>query len=125
MTTAIPFDHLLDGTQTLRVRNAPGAMAYNGREFTARIVRKGDRYGRDFCLTHDDDEPMVEFYDATYADDERFDRGLGQFVSRYQADTFMNHGATGCRLDCGIDVWTIDNQAGSHVYYWLKGALNR
>ncbi len=32
----------------------------------ARFVRKGDRYGLDGCLTHDEDNPLIEFYDARY-----------------------------------------------------------
>ena len=35
-------------------------------KFNVRIVNKGDRYGRADCLTHDDDRPMVEFYDRRY-----------------------------------------------------------
>ena len=31
--------------------------------FNVRIVNNGEKYGREFCLTHDEDKPMVEFYD--------------------------------------------------------------
>ena len=44
-------------------------------KFNVRIVRAGDRYGRDNCLTHDKDEPLVEFYDSRYPHTE-----YGQFV---------------------------------------------
>lgn len=56
----------------------------DGRTFTVRIIHEGDRYGRDDCLTHDESEPMVEFFDKTYI--EGF-TPLGQFVSRYYLST--------------------------------------
>ncbi len=62
-----------------------------GREFNVKILFKGDVYGRDNCLTHDEDRPLVEFYDATYSSDngdDRFD-DEGQFVSRYYAETLL------------------------------------
>ena len=39
-------------------------------KYNVRIVNKGDRYGREDCLTHDDDRPMAEFYDRRYASDD-------------------------------------------------------
>jgi len=48
-------------------------------KYNVRIVRKGDRFGRDDCLTHDDDRPMVEFYDSNYPTDD----GRGGYVRRY------------------------------------------
>jgi hypothetical protein len=53
------------------------------RVFNVRLVRRGDRYGLNDCLVHDKDDPLVEFWDATYELDPRFTLGLGQFVSRY------------------------------------------
>ena len=32
--------------------------------WNVRIVEKGDSYGRDMCLTYDETDPLVEFYDA-------------------------------------------------------------
>lgn len=37
----------------------------NGRNFIARRVDKGDKYGLNMCLTHDDDRPLIEFTDIT------------------------------------------------------------
>jgi hypothetical protein len=56
-------------------------------KYNVRIVRKGDRYGRDDCLTHDDDRPVVEFYDSNYPTDD----GRGGFVSRYYVGTLLGH----------------------------------
>ena len=58
-----------------------------GARFLIRLVWKSDRYGFNMCLTHDGDEPLIEFYD--YDHDHAYDGGnrLGQFVSRYHVDT--------------------------------------
>ena len=78
-----------------------------GREFAIRIVRKGDNYGRDFCLTHDKDEALVEFYDFTYAGPKFTE--YGQFVSRYYAETLMERDDTyGLDLHGGVDGWEVD-----------------
>lgn len=65
--------------------------ADNGIPYMARLVERGDRYGRNGCLTHDREDadsfgPMVEFYDLRYKhDDWPVD---GYFVSRYYTQTF-------------------------------------
>lgn len=84
----------------------------NGRVFTVRVVRKGDRYGLDHCLVNES-ATMVEFYDATYAGKRGFDRE-GQFVSRYFVSTLLedsNRLEAGLSLDGGIVEWTIDGEA--------------
>ena len=70
-------------------------------KFTVRFVNKGDTYGRDFCLTHDKDEPLIEFYDARYPHTE-----FGQFVSSYYVETLRGH-TGGLILDGGIPEWTV------------------
>ncbi len=79
-----------------------------GRKFLVRIVNLGDRYGLDDCLTHDDADPLIEFYDLSYT------KGFGprgQFVSRYCAHTLAGHGGRGLNLDGGEPVWQIDAAA--------------
>lgn len=61
-----------------------------GRAFNVRLVRRGDRYGLDDCLVHDKDEPLVEFWDATYEHDPRFTSELGQFAGRYCLGTLTS-----------------------------------
>jgi len=108
-----------------------------GRNFNVRIVRTGDRYGRDDCLTHGAEKndkmvegPMVEFYDATHEKSTKFTdfMGRGQFVSRYYIttilgkDRFANEGG---EKDTGLDlmgyepVWKIDAKAMNLVRDWL------
>ena len=55
-------------------------------DFALRLVHPGARYGRDDALVNRYDDVLVEFYDAEYADDERFGPE-GQFVSRYMLRT--------------------------------------
>ena len=79
-------------------------------EWTVRIVFKGDKYGLDWCLTHDEDEPMIEFYDAEYDFDIDLDgQVLGQFVSRYNAKTLLedDRQSRGLNLDGGVPKWSI------------------
>lgn len=73
--------------------------------FAVVLVREGDKYGRDNCLTHDG-EPMVEFYDVRSAGKRGFTK-LGQFVSRYYLKTLTERPVGGINLDGGVPEWTI------------------
>lgn len=104
-----------------------------GRRFLVRILRAGDRYGLDDCLTWADgsplspssdvDRPGVEFYDYTYANQKTFGP-RGQFVSRYYVDTILEDGygilGRGLDLHGGVDVWKIDGAAMRIVRDWLR-----
>ena len=95
-----------------------------GRKFNVRIVRKGDAYGLRDCLTHDDDKPLVEFYDAT-VNPARFGE-RGQFVSRYYVDTLTGRDGLGrdlrdgggLSLCGGVPVWTLDDEAAAQAVEW-------
>lgn len=81
------------------------------RVFVVRIVREGDRYGLNDCLTHDDPRPMIEFYDATYIGDKFGPRG--QFTGgRYFVETLDERydSAVDLALDGGIPVWSLTAQ---------------
>lgn len=80
----------------------------NGRAFNVRVVRSGERYGLNDCLTHNSDKALIEFYDATQ-DPAKFGP-RGQFVSRYYASTLLERSySTGLCLDGGnADVWSLD-----------------
>lgn len=56
--------------------------------WNVRLVFKGDVYGRDDCLIHNADEPLIEFYDAEQRADKFGPRG--QFVQRYNASTVLS-----------------------------------
>ena len=81
-----------------------------------RIVNQNDRYGLDNCLTHNQAEPLVEFYDARYPF-----TAYGQFVSRYYMTTLLDRSeAYGLDLDGGIRDWKIDRNTMASVMNWLR-----
>lgn len=95
-------------------------------KFNVRIVNKGDRYGRADCLTHDDDRPMVEFYDHRYTHGDWADRG--QFVSRYYVGTLLGTDGFykgvptgGLCLDGGNrDEWSVSADEMAMIRVYLK-----
>ena len=117
------FKQQVIGTYTVVAKPAPKSSDKNikrfkndkGVEFAVRIVNRGEKYGRDFCLTHNSDEPLVEFYDTDYDFD-----GYGQFVSRYGMETLLSHRA-------GLDLlrhepkWKIDAGTIKLIIKWLNG----
>jgi hypothetical protein len=88
-------------------------------KFNVRLVNKGDRYGRADCLTHDDDRPMVEFYDHRYTHGDWPDRG--QFVSRYYVSTLLEGENRGLCLDGGnANEWSVSADGMALVRAYLK-----
>ena len=87
----------------------------NGIPFVVRLVCKGDNYGRDNGLTHTEDKPLVEFYDARYPHTQ-----FGQFISRYYAETLTRHYGPGSIDLGGSPDWTIDAAGMQEVFTWLK-----
>jgi hypothetical protein len=89
-------------------------------KFNVRVVNKGDKYGLNLCLTHEEDKPLVEFYDARYPHTE-----FGQFVSRYYVETILGDDGDGPKncglnLDGGIPDWTVSAKDMDTVRGWLK-----
>lgn len=83
--------------------------------FNVAIISKGDRYGLNNCLTHEEDAPLVEFYDARYPH-----TPLGQFVTRYCARTLIEReSGKGLCLDAGIPAWSIDGDTMDLIQGWL------
>ena len=94
-----------DGTPIATIRNA------NGIAFNMRLVCKGQGYGRDLAVIHEQDRPMVEFYDSRYLFKNERGAEYGQFVSRYYADTLLKSRNAGLNLDGGVPAWTVDAEA--------------
>ena len=94
------------------------------------ILRKGDRYGRNKCLTHDDEEPVVEFYNAAGSQDPE-----GSFIIRYFASTLLGEdglnmgdisaGDCGLCLDGGYPEWSLTPKNCVDVGKWIRKELNR
>jgi len=75
-------------------------------KFFIRIVRDGDAYGMNDCLTHAGD-PMVEFYDTRY--NHAAWMGRGQFVQRYYVETLLD-GRGGLCLMGGVPEWSVSGE---------------
>jgi hypothetical protein len=88
--------------------------------FAVRLVKKGDRYGLHGCLTHDIDEPLVEFYDTRYDhNSDWLEEFKGQFVSRYYAGTLLGHDGGLC-LDGGVSDWHVSAGNMAQIKNWLR-----
>lgn len=85
--------------------------------FNVRIVNKGEKYGRGFCLTHDKEQPMAEFYDSRYPHTE-----FGQFVNRYYVSTLLEHDTTGglCLDGGNANSWTVSAEDMMTVRAYLR-----
>lgn len=123
--------------------------ADHGVPFHVRVVFQGDGYGlwdettRKHACTHNEPEPMVEFYDARYEHQPVDDTRKGQFVSRYnwltlssqdrERLTLKTTAALRTHLDSpeprglclhgGIPAWTVDARSMSLVLAWAEGVI--
>lgn len=90
---------------------------------TVRLVHRGDRYGRNGCLTHDEDEPYVEFFDNDF-DHEPWLGIHAQFVSRYYISTLPESDPyRGLCLDGGVPKWTLSAEEMRKVRAWLVARI--
>ncbi len=87
-----------------------------GIPFRVVIVEQGEKYGLNKCVTHEEADPLVEFYDARYKHTED-----GQFVSRYYLSTLLETGSSeGINLQGGVPDWYIHADGMTPVMNWLK-----
>lgn len=82
--------------------------------WAVRLVQRGDAYGLHDQLTHDKDEPLVEFFDTRYAH-----TPLGQFVSRYYLGTLLSC-EDGINLDGGVPAWSVSAAGMAIAMPWLR-----
>lgn len=88
----------------------------NGIPFNIKLVNEGEQYGLNNRLTHDKEDPLVEFYDARFPHTD-----LGQFVTRYSLSTLTEDGKKGgLNLQGGIPDWYVSEEAMNQVRDWLK-----
>ena len=96
-----------------------------GTPWTVRVVQKGDAYGREDCLTHEEDRPMIEFYDARYTD--KFGE-RGQFVSRYYLETLQcdkcGRSSSGLDLYSSEPSWWLDGETLDYALKWATKEVN-
>lgn len=85
-----------------------------------RLVQQGQRFGRDDACVHEGAMPVVEFFDTRFPFSD-----LGQFVSRYHADTLLaGTDGTFC-LEGGIQDWNLSADAMRRVRHWLAAKLRQ
>ena len=111
-----------------------------GKPMLARLVRLGDRYGLNGCITHSlegrytsDKEPMIEFY-TLVGDDTAgslaWDGAKGYwFISRYYLNTFLGKSVysfnggpvrNGLSLDGGYPEYDLDAHDCQKVAAWIE-----
>jgi len=85
-----------------------------GLTFNVRLIRTGERYGRNFAFIHDGFLPIVEFYDVRYPH-----TPYGQFVSRYNINTLCDNAHRGgVQLEGGVSDWCITETNLIDVCRW-------
>lgn len=100
-----------------------------GKTFKVKVLRTGDQYGSNKCLTHEGGVPLVEFYDAASDDDQE-----GHFISRYSADSLLGQCKfSGADISLGLapfslrgsspDAYYLTPENCKHVGEWLHSEL--
>jgi hypothetical protein len=75
----------------------------SGQPWTVRVVFKGDKYGRDDCLTNDG-KVKIEFYDNRFPEKSGH---RGQFVTRYRPSDLFAGPVRGLSLYDSSPSWSI------------------
>lgn len=86
----------------------------------AKLVLKGESYGLNNCLTHDQDDPLVEFYSTKFQPE-------GYFISRYALSTLRGKSQysngqfrrAGLCLQGDMPEYNVDQCAAEMVSRWL------
>lgn len=98
------------------VTNAPGNAV-----MVAKLLREGDRYGLNNCLTWEKDGAGIEFYDGRNPH-----TPCGQFVSRYYLETLLESvqkGNRGICLDGGVSAWALAGDEFVDVVLWARDTV--
>jgi hypothetical protein len=106
--------------RTITVTNREGVAPWAGRGFTFEVVRKGERYGRQRQAIHEQAEPLIVCYDATYAGHPGHEE-LGQLTGgKYYLTTLLEREAgVGLDVHGGVPEWTVEAEAMDVVGQWL------
>ena len=85
------------------------------------VIFKGEKYGRDNCLIHEKEHPLVAFYDRRYLFDTDPDGNVvGQLVARYYYGTLVKRDGTyGLDLQGNVPDWKITKEGMEQVYKFL------
>jgi len=77
----------------------------HGVPFALRVVKEGERYGRNGCLQHEGPDDLIEVYDMRFPL-ETWMGFEGQFITRYYRTTFEEAGP-GLLMDISIPMWRL------------------
>jgi len=104
----------------LRVENPS-----NGQAFNVRLVKVGQRYGREDCLTLEPSKhgALIEFFAITENIETSFKK-MGYFVSRYYISTLEespnNLPTTGLCLEGSAPEFNVDPETMRMIFMWLQ-----
>lgn len=84
----------------------------DNRLWTIRIVAMGDGYGLEDRCIHDEQDPLIEFYDLGFQKDRAVKESKfgprGQFVSRYYLSDLISDDEGDLDLSGGVSQWWAD-----------------
>ena len=83
--------------------------------WVVRLIRKGDAYGLNDKLTHDQARPMVDFFRCEQGNEDK-----GFFVSRYYVETLLAGSHKSIQLDGRDPAFAVHEQAFADVLQWLR-----
>lgn len=90
-----------------------------GIKFNIKVILQGENYGLNDCLTHEEKDPLIEFYDSRYI--EGFDKE-GQFVSSYYYSALKEHDFNfGLNLQGNVEDWEVSSNNMIVIMSYLQG----
>ncbi len=96
----------------------------DGRQFNIRLVRQNSACGADDSLIHRDEEPMLEFFDASYPDEESAN-ALGYFtgirctVGTLFQSAFELGGQADELFNESLPIWNISSEEVAAIQDWV------
>jgi hypothetical protein len=88
----------------------------SGVEFIVRVLREGDKYGRNKDLTYTSTESIIEFFDPSYI---FTSCEYGEWVSRYLVSNFQTLPTELFYLDDKFNGWYLNGENILEIQEWL------
>lgn len=102
----------------------------DNRHFNVRLVRKHEHYGDADALVHQQNEPLVEFFDASHTDEDSdnplgYFTGIRCFVSTLFQTAFELGGAADRLFNESLPMWNISSENIAALQDWLLAHLDK